>query len=415
LRAWAPRGACLARIAKPWRLQSACAHAAALGQRRALGFGSPPKARRSKHPVLAASWGCPRIHGARTEGALPARNETDGALEPWHQPAWFSQGRRSRAETTGLWAPLPWRLSRTEPRGGRSRSEQLSLKVNGTEQSFAWSLGPRSPKRCETSLLTGAKLSVPAGLRVLGCSSRKGEPASKSRSSGTPASRLPRWAQEAAAKALPLIRVEYESLPFVVDLDAAMAPDAPARVLRPHRELARCGRRWRAFGLAVQGQLPRAEHGQPRGGVAKGHGGGRDHRPGRLQYPGEERTRHSRRTASGRAGSQMGSPATPPPREPPPFATSLRRSSTYPRVCPSGGGRTAGSVTPPTRVTSWRVKQQLRTGGTGVDPSPRTWRSRRPGIREGGAVARDGAIATLRTEQNCRPGYQGPSPSFQEG
>ena len=42
-----------------------------------------------------------------------------------------------------------------------------------------------------------------------------------------PSPRLPRCRQAIATQALDLIDVEYEVLPFVIDVEAAMAPDAP--------------------------------------------------------------------------------------------------------------------------------------------------------------------------------------------
>lgn len=101
----------------------------------------------------------------------------------------------------------------------------------------------------------------------------KEEPPSKYpliRYAGQPIAGVAATSQAAADEAVRLIKVDYEPLPFVVDLDDAMKPDAPLVFAGPTEQRGTAGGGGAPQGLPQKGNIRGPNVGTPRGDVQKG-------------------------------------------------------------------------------------------------------------------------------------------------
>ena len=119
-----------------------------------------------------------------------------------------------------------------------------------------------------------------------------------------------------------LVKVDYEPLPFVVELDDARKDERAAGLSRPRRHGRHGRRRRRGQGARSSRATCAARRAATRATSTSGLGRGRRRRRGRRSTRRCRRTRRSRPTASSPTGSPTASPSTPRRRAPRRCATS---------------------------------------------------------------------------------------------
>ena len=142
--------------------------------------------------------------------------------------------------------------------------------------------------------------------------------------------------QEAADAAARLVRIDYEVLPFVVDLEAAREPGAPLVFPGPADSRRQRRRRGRGRGRAADGQRPRAQQERHARSAARRRRGrlraGRGHRRRHVPHAGPDALADGDARRRRRLARRTASPSTPPRRAPPRCATSWPRSSSCRRA-----------------------------------------------------------------------------------